>query len=118
MDLLVEGAFYVLKTRTCAGDAGSTLPLHALQTCNSVLHPLRAAAPPLTPPIPLGSRLPPPSSASMGACELKEASPEVVTSLEAKLKDPSSTLAQKYRVMFSLRNLAGEAAHRALETGA
>lgn len=49
---------------------------------------------------------------------LVEAAPEVIGALEAKLTDPTSTLAQKYRVLFSLRNLAGEQAHRALEAGA
>ena len=52
------------------------------------------------------------------ASALVDASPAVIAALEAKLVAPDPTLAQKYRVLFSLRNDKGEAAHRALETGA
>ena len=49
---------------------------------------------------------------------LVDAPPEVVSALQAKLVAPGTTLAQKYRVLFSLRNVKGEQAHQALETGA
>ena len=41
----------------------------------------------------------------------------VVAALRGKLGDPASTLPQKYRVLFSLRNIAGEEAHAAMLTG-
>ena len=44
--------------------------------------------------------------------------PEVVQALRRKLADPSTTLPQKYRVLFSLRNIAGEEAHGAMLVGA
>ncbi len=49
---------------------------------------------------------------------LIDVQPEVVRALESKLKDANTTLAEKYRVMFSLRNIRGETAHAALATGA
>jgi hypothetical protein len=48
---------------------------------------------------------------------LVEAPDATVLALERKLTDPKTTLAAKYRVLFSLRNIRGEAAHRALMTG-
>lgn len=53
----------------------------------------------------------------MVAPTLVDAPDHVVRALERKLTDPSSTLAAKYRVLFSLRNIRGEAAHRALMIG-
>lgn len=50
--------------------------------------------------------------------ELVEADAETVESLRQKLLDPNTSLPEKYRVMFSLRNVAGHAAHEALLTGA
>ena len=41
----------------------------------------------------------------------------VLASLAAKLLDPASPLPLKYRVLFSLRNLPGEAARAALASG-
>jgi hypothetical protein len=49
---------------------------------------------------------------------LVEAAPGVVQTLEGKLKDPATQLPEKYRVLFSLRNVAGSDAHAALVTGA
>lgn len=53
----------------------------------------------------------------MVAPTLVDAPDHVVRALERKLTDPTSSLAAKYRVLFSLRNIRGEAAHRALMTG-
>lgn len=47
---------------------------------------------------------------------LVEVSDQVVHELESKLKDPSTGLPEKYRVLFSLRNVQGTAAHQALVT--
>eukprot|EP00877_Chromochloris_zofingiensis_P002752 jgi/Chrzof1/12478/Cz06g35230.t1 len=47
---------------------------------------------------------------------LFESSPEVINGLQAKLKDPCISLPQKYRVLFSLRNIKGHQAHAALAT--
>ena len=41
----------------------------------------------------------------------------VVEALRRKLGDPSTTLPQKYRVLFSLRNLQGQEAHAAMLQG-
>lgn len=48
---------------------------------------------------------------------LLQAEPETVAKLRAKLLDPNTNLPEKYRVLFSLRNLAGQEAHEALLTG-
>lgn len=53
----------------------------------------------------------------MVAPTLVDAPDHVVQALERKLTDPGTSLAAKYRVLFSLRNIRGEAAHRALMTG-
>ena len=53
----------------------------------------------------------------MVAPSLVDAPDATVQALERKLTDPKTTLAAKYRVLFSLRNIRGEAAHRALMTG-
>lgn len=50
--------------------------------------------------------------------KLVEVSPEAVQSLEAKLKAPDTPLPEKYRVLFSLRNIEGKEAHEALALGA
>ena len=42
---------------------------------------------------------------------------EVVAALRRKLVQPGSTLSQKYRVLFSLRNLPGPAAGEAIVEG-
>ncbi len=49
---------------------------------------------------------------------LVEVADEVVADLKKKLVDPNSSLPEKYRVLFSLRNVKGAAAHDALELGA
>lgn len=49
---------------------------------------------------------------------LKEVSDDVVKSLETRLKDTSTSLSDKYRILFSLRNIKGESAHKAMLTGA
>ncbi len=41
----------------------------------------------------------------------------VVEALRLKLLSPKTSLPQKYRVLFSLRNIAGEAARQALAEG-
>eukprot|EP00967_Tisochrysis_lutea_P110074 scaffold171773_cov18-Tisochrysis_lutea.AAC.1 len=43
-----------------------------------------------------------------------QASAEAIHSLHAKLVDPSTSLPEKYRVMFSLRNVEGDLANKAL----
>jgi hypothetical protein len=48
---------------------------------------------------------------------LVEAPEDVVSSLERKVIDSTSSLPEKYRVLFSLRNVAGTAATKALITG-
>ena len=53
----------------------------------------------------------------MGVAGMRAADPAVVAKLRAKLTDPSTTLAQKYRILFSLRNLAGPEAHEAMLLG-
>jgi deoxyhypusine monooxygenase len=40
-----------------------------------------------------------------------------IASLQCKLMDPSTSLPEKYRVMFSLRNVEGELANQALLQG-
>lgn len=49
-----------------------------------------------------------------GAAELVEADPAVVADLARKLMDPATNLPEKYRVLFSLRNVKGQAAQDAL----
>ena len=46
-----------------------------------------------------------------------EANPEVVAELRRKLLHPSTSLQQKYRVLFSLRNIKGKQAHEAMLAG-
>jgi hypothetical protein len=48
---------------------------------------------------------------------MRETDPEVVAKLRTKLADSSTTLSQKYRILFSLRNLAGSEAHEAMLLG-
>lgn len=48
---------------------------------------------------------------------LVEAPEDVVASLERKVVDSTASLPEKYRVLFSLRNVAGAAATKALITG-
>lgn len=48
---------------------------------------------------------------------LVEAPEDVVASLERKVVDAATSLPEKYRVLFSLRNVAGTAATQALITG-
>jgi hypothetical protein len=50
--------------------------------------------------------------------QLVKVAPETVTALEAKLRSPETSLPEKYRVLFSLRNIEGPAAHEALALGA
>lgn len=49
---------------------------------------------------------------------LVEREPAVVQALLDKLTAPSTSLAQKYRILFSLRGIAGEEAHAAMLEGA
>ncbi|GIL45284.1 hypothetical protein Vafri_2444 [Volvox africanus] len=51
----------------------------------------------------------------MTAPPLIEVDEAVVLDLKQKLLDPSTTLPEKYRILFSLRNVKGAAAHNALE---
>lgn len=46
--------------------------------------------------------------------QLVQVAPEAVQSLQAKLKAPETSLPEKYRVLFSLRNIDGKEAHEAL----
>jgi deoxyhypusine monooxygenase len=46
-----------------------------------------------------------------------EAEPATIASLKSKLVDPSTPLPDRYRAMFSLRNVAGQEAHEALVAG-
>jgi hypothetical protein len=46
------------------------------------------------------------------------ADPAVVAALRRKLADESASLASKYRVLFSLRNIEGSDAHAAMLDGA
>jgi len=48
---------------------------------------------------------------------LVQASPEAIHKLHAKLADPSTSLPEKYRCMFSLRNVEGSLANKALLQG-
>jgi len=48
---------------------------------------------------------------------LVEAPADVVAALERKIVDTSTSLPEKYRALFSLRNVAGSAATQALTTG-
>jgi hypothetical protein len=50
--------------------------------------------------------------------KLVEVAPEAVQSLEAKLRARETSLPEKYRVLFSLRNIDGKGAHDALALGA
>ena len=49
--------------------------------------------------------------------EQKEASLAAIDALRQKLVDSKSTLPQKYRVLFSLRNLTDSESHKALMQG-
>ncbi len=46
------------------------------------------------------------------------ASPAVVSALQAKLLDPATSLPHKYRILFSLRSVAGAEAEAAILRGA
>lgn len=50
-------------------------------------------------------------------CIEREVEPHVVEALQRKLKDPKTSLAQRYRVLFSLRNIQGSKAHAAMLEG-
>jgi hypothetical protein len=52
-----------------------------------------------------------------GMATLVQAPEDVVAALERKVVDTSTSLPEKYRVLFSLRNVAGTAATKALITG-
>lgn len=54
----------------------------------------------------------------MTAPPLLEVDESVVLDLKQKLLDPKTTLPEKYRILFSLRNVKGAAAHDALTLGA
>lgn len=45
-------------------------------------------------------------------------SSDVVDQLQALLSDPNTSLTRKYRALFALRNVQGNAARAALATGA
>lgn len=47
----------------------------------------------------------------------RQADAEVIAALRSKLRHESTQLAQKYRVLFSLRNLKGLEAHAAMLEG-
>jgi hypothetical protein len=49
---------------------------------------------------------------------LREADGAVIAALERKLLGDATTLPEKYRILFSLRNVKGQEAHGALLTGA
>lgn len=53
----------------------------------------------------------------MGGAELREADPAVIAQLESKLVAPDTSLPEKYRVLFSLRNVSGSEAQHALHKG-
>lgn len=53
----------------------------------------------------------------MAPAELKEACDATVASLESKLLNTNTSLSDKYRILFSLRNIAGHAAHQAMLQG-
>lgn len=53
----------------------------------------------------------------MGGSVLTPSCPDLVSRLHKKLVDPSTSLPEKYRVMFSLRNVEGELANEALLQG-
>lgn len=48
---------------------------------------------------------------------LKEVDGEIVANLERKLQMETTSLPEKYRILFSLRNIKGEGAHRAMLKG-
>lgn len=56
-------------------------------------------------------------TAMANLAKLVHVSPEAIQSLEAKLKAPETLLPEKYRVLFSLRNIEGREAHEALALG-
>jgi hypothetical protein len=49
--------------------------------------------------------------------ELRIVDPRVVESLRDKFLAPTTSLPEKYRILFSLRNIAGEKAHDAMLLG-
>lgn len=53
----------------------------------------------------------------MTVSQLVDADEAVVHDLQQKLIDSNTTLPEKYRVLFSLRNVKGAAAYDALELG-
>ena len=48
---------------------------------------------------------------------LKEVDGEIIANLERKLQMETTSLPEKYRILFSLRNIKGERAHRAMLKG-
>jgi deoxyhypusine monooxygenase len=48
---------------------------------------------------------------------LKEVDGEIIANLERKLQLETTSLPEKYRILFSLRNIKGERAHRAMLKG-
>lgn len=59
--------------------------------------------------------LPPPPK--MPELQLVDSTPEVIEDLRCKLTDPTASLPEKYRVLFSLRNVKGQLAQEALLQG-
>jgi hypothetical protein len=57
-------------------------------------------------------------AANMAMAILRDADEAVIAALKSKLQNCSTSLPEKYRILFSLRNLKGPAAHDALQTGA
>lgn len=49
--------------------------------------------------------------------ELRIVDPHVVESLQNKFVAPTTSLPEKYRILFSLRNIAGKEAHDAMLMG-
>lgn len=47
----------------------------------------------------------------------REVDTEVTLNLHRKLTDPTTSLPHKYRVLFSLRNISGSDAHKAMLEG-
>jgi deoxyhypusine monooxygenase len=53
----------------------------------------------------------------MAPTQLVSASADTVARFERKLTDQGTSLAEKYRILFSLRNISGDQAHAAMLTG-
>jgi hypothetical protein len=57
------------------------------------------------------------STSPMAPTQLVSASADTVARFERKLTDQGTSLAEKYRILFSLRNISGDQAHAAMLTG-